>query len=107
MGTRSNDPNSTVVVARRGVGAQGRFDTPGYTFVVLRSYFLTKQRLELEVKVPEALKLYQAEHGYLPKTVEDFNRDIIEANGIKLPELPKGHRYVYDPKEGLGVEKPN
>jgi len=32
---------------------------------------------------------------------------IIKANNISLPELPEGHKYVYDPKlEMLMVEKP-
>jgi hypothetical protein len=61
----------------------------------------------LETKVPYAVKLYQAEHGHFPKTPEDFMRDIIEAQNVELPELPAGHRYVYDPQTGdLEIERP-
>ena len=50
-------------------------------------------------------KLKQMEHGSLSR--EEFMREIIKNGGIKLPELPRGQRYVYDPKRGeLMVEKP-
>lgn len=45
--------------------------------------------------------------GKGPATQEEFMREVIEKNGINLPPLPAGHRYVYDPKqEALLVEKP-
>jgi hypothetical protein len=46
-------------------------------------------------------------NGRGPKTHEEFMEKIIRANDIKLPELPSGHRYVYDPVQGeLLVEQP-
>jgi hypothetical protein len=106
VGARSNDPNTTVIAAKRGVGKTGRYEGSGMVITPIKSYFLTKQRIELELKVPQAMNLYKATNGHFPKTVEEFNSEIIEFNGIKLPELPKGHRYVYDPQDGLGVEVP-
>ena len=58
-------------------------------------------------QVHHALDLYRASNGELPKTHDDFMREIIEANNLKLPELPEGSRYVYRPQEGeLMIEVP-
>jgi hypothetical protein len=59
--------------------------------------------------VTYAIKLYEAEHGFKPKTHEAFMKEIIEANqpALKLPKLPEGHTYKYDPQKGeLMVEHP-
>ena len=107
VGTPSGDPNVETVKAKRGVGKTGRYEGSGMVITPIKAYFLTKQRTELEIKLPQAMNLYKAEHGHYPKSLEDFMRDIIEFNQIKLPELPPGHRYVYDAKTGeLAVERP-
>jgi hypothetical protein len=107
VGTPSGDPNVETVAAKRGVGKTGRYEGSGMVVTPIKAYFLTKQRTELEIKIPHALNLYKAEHGHFPKTLEDFMRDIIEFNQVKLPELPAGHRYVYKAETGeLMVERP-
>lgn len=107
VGAPSEDPNVDRVAAKRGVGKTGRIEGSGMVVTPIKAYFLTKQRTELEIKLPHAMNLYKAEHGNFPKTQEEFMRDIIELNQIKLPELPAGHRYVYEPKTGeLMVERP-
>ena len=58
------------------------------------------------LSVEHAMNLYKGEHGALPKTHEDFLRDIIQANNIKLPELPDDSHYIYMPeKEELMIER--
>lgn len=58
------------------------------------------------LNLQHAMDLYKGEHGALPKTHDDFMRDIIQANNIKLPELPDDSRYVYMPdKEELMIER--
>ncbi len=58
-------------------------------------------------QVKQALDLYRATNGELPKSQDDFMRDIITANNLKLPELPEGSRYVYRPEDGeLLIEEP-
>ena len=38
---------------------------------------------------------------------EEFMEKIVQANNIRLPELPEGHRYLYDPTTNeLMVERP-
>ena len=53
------------------------------------------------------MALFKATEGRAPKTHEEFMERIIKAGTIKLPELPEGHRYRYDPQtEQLMVEQP-
>ncbi len=86
---------------------KGQYSQSGMVVTPIKAYFRTQARTELEMKVPQAVKLYQAEHGHFPKTPEDFMKDIIEAQKVKLPELPAGHRYAYDPETGeLLIEQP-
>ena len=71
------------------------------------SGILVEEMVAYRVQVPHALNLYKATNGHFPKTQEDFVREILEPNGIKLPELPEGHFYVYDPDKGeLQVARP-
>jgi hypothetical protein len=96
-----------VVAAKTGVGQSGRYQGLGMMITPLKAYFRARQRAELEIKIPQAMNLYMAEHGHFPKTPEDFTRDIIQFNQVRLPALPPGHRYVYDAKKGeLQVEQP-
>jgi len=93
-------------VAEVGVGKKGRNYGGGVVSEPIRAMFRTEQRMQL-LQVKQAMQLYKASNGYLPKTHEIFMKEIIEANSIQLPELPEGERYVYDPEQGeLMVERP-
>ena len=93
--------------AEVGDGKKGRYEGSGVVVTPLKAYFRTQQRIVYEVQIPHAMKLYQATNGSYPKSQEEFMSQIIEPNQIKLPELPPGHRYVYDPQKAeLMVEKP-
>jgi hypothetical protein len=99
------------VKAEVGVGKKGRrLEKDGLVRIMTvpaLTYFRTEQRVVFEIKIPHALDLYKALNGKAPKTEESFMKEIIEANHIELPELPAGHRYVYDPQAGeLMVERP-
>lgn len=101
------------VKAAPGVAKQGR-SLDGYTSGIqgamtssARALFSAKQKIAYEIQVKHQLDLYKALNGQVPQTHEDFMRDIIKAYQVKLPELPSGHRYVFDPeKEELMVERP-
>jgi hypothetical protein len=65
--------------------------------------------IAFEIMVPQALQLYAATEGNYPKTHQEFWEKVIVANQLEtqLPQLPEGHRYVYDPeKKELMVERP-
>jgi hypothetical protein len=103
--------DTTRVKAEVGVGAKGRrLDDPRLNQTIVtpaRTLFRTQERIVFEISVPHALQLYEATNGRKPKTHEEFMEQVIQANQIRLPELPAGQRYVYDPQTGeLMVEKP-
>jgi hypothetical protein len=92
--------------AEVGVGKKGDY-RPGLITTPLRAYWKAQERIAFEIQIRHALDLYKATNGNFPKTQEEFDQQIIKANMIKLPELPQGHRYVYDPEQGeLMVEYP-
>ncbi len=99
-------PNMVREKAQAGVSGKGDYG-PGLVTTPIGTYFQAKERIIFEIQIPQAMNLYVAEKGNKPKTQEDFMRDIIKANLIKLPPLPPGHKYVYDPQQGeLMVEHP-
>ncbi len=80
--------------AEAGVGKQGQSlkNEAGVGRMVAQpaiTLFAVKQRVVFEIQIPQAMQLYQAEKGNPPKTHEEFMTRIIQANNIKLPELPK------------------
>lgn len=46
--------------------------------------------------VDYAIKLFRAQHDRYPKDYDEFMSQIIKANQIRLPVLPKGMKYAYD-----------
>jgi hypothetical protein len=92
--------------AKVGAGRKGHY-SPGIITTPLSTYWRMQERIEYDAKVKYGLKLYKAEHGRFPKTMEEFEEKILKPGQVKLPELPEGHRYVYDPEKGeLLVEHP-
>jgi len=81
-----------------GVGKRGRDYGPGLITTPVAAYFRTQDRLML-LQVAQVMNAYKGEHGYFPKTHQEFMDKVIKANGMQLPELPEGHRYIYDPKK--------
>jgi hypothetical protein len=88
-----------------GVTGKGNYK-PGLITTPISVYFRAQERILFD-QVKHALNLYKAEHGRVPRTHEDFMRDVIAANNLNLPELPEHYRYVFDlEKEELLVEHP-
>ena len=99
------------VKAQVGVGVKGRsLENKELVQAIVtpaRSLFATRERLMFEVQIPKAMDLFAATNGRKPNSQEEFWQQIIEANNLKLPELPEGQRYIYDPQAGeLMVERP-
>lgn len=89
-------------------GAKGRDYGEGMVATPLKSFWGAKKRLALD-QIEQAMQLYKATdpEGRGPKSHEDFMEKIIRANRIRLPELPAGERYIYDPEKGeLMIERP-
>lgn len=101
------DGSQNRVAATAGVGAKGRGYGGGLISEPIRQKFLIEQRLVFDVQIPHALQLYRATHEKGPQSNEEFMQEIIRANGIQLPELPPGERFVFDPQsQQLMVERP-
>ena len=96
------------VVADTGVGAKGRDYGGGIITEPVRQYFRAPQMIAFDIQIPSGMNTYKALHDNKgPATHEEFMKEIIEAGQIKLPTLPPGERYVYDPAtEQLMVERP-
>ena len=97
------------VVAGVGVGQRGRSldKRSGPVVEPVKTLLATKERLTFDVQLKHAMDLYKATHGRLPKSHEEFMTQIVEFNKIKLPVLPDGHKYIFDPQRGeLMVERP-
>lgn len=106
--TNTASPDTGTIEAQEalaGVGKQGQTlsghsDAQKILSGPLSAYLHVKQLAELEIKIPHALNLFQATHGRLPKSHEEFMKEIVEFNQIKLPELPAGAVYRFNTQEG-------
>ncbi|HWB12269.1 MAG TPA: hypothetical protein VG826_23780 [Pirellulales bacterium] len=102
-------PQPGVVTEKAQVGATGKGNYgggPGMVTTPISVYFQAQERV-IFLTVEHTMNLYEAEHGHKPKTEEEFMKQIIEANQIRLPQLPPGSKYKYDPQKGeLLVERP-
>jgi len=88
------------------VGKKGRGYGAGMITTPIAAYFSIRERLAFD-QVTHAMDLYKATNEHAPKSHEEFMEKIIKENGVKLPQLPAGERYLYDPKtEQLMVERP-
>ena len=99
------------VLEKAGVGSglKGRSldQHEGIIVTPAKTLFAAKEKIKFEIEIPHTLNLYKALEGHAPKSHDEFMEKIIKANNIQLPELPEGHKYVYDPMtETLMVEKP-
>jgi len=93
--------------AEMGVGKKGRGYEPGMITTPVATYFAARERMVFDIQIPQAMKMYKAVNEHGPKSHDEFMKKIIQENLIRLPDLPDGHRYLYDPTtEELMVERP-
>ncbi len=93
-------------VAEPGVGVRGATLEHNIIQGPAKAYFQVRERTAF-LQVEQALNLFRGLEGRLPQSHEEFMEKVIQANGIQLPELPAGARYVWDPQKGeLMVERP-
>ncbi len=107
--TPTAEPEVARDVARVGVGRKGRGYGGGLVSEPARQFFGIRERLVFDAQIPQALNTYKAldPAGKGPKTHDEFMAKVIKENGIQLPELPDGQRYVYEAEsETLMVERP-
>ncbi len=102
-------PELTRKVAGVGDGKKGHtYGKLPMTYAASQSWRI-KEKLVFEIEIPRSLQIYKNINPRFegPQSHEEFMEKIIKEYHIVLPELPDGHRYVYDPdKEQLLVEQP-
>jgi hypothetical protein len=91
-------------VAKAGVGVKGDSlnDIQGNDPRMLiagpaKAYFNLREKAVFDISLPQAVNLYNATNGRNPKNHEEYMREIVEFNKIKLPALPTGMVYRYHP----------
>ena len=87
------------VTVRDPVRGRRSREAGGYLGAVGNARFAAEYKTVYEIAVPHALNLYWASEGDYPKTHDEFMKNIIEFNKIKLPELPPDREYIYVPEE--------
>ncbi|MBI1902863.1 MAG: hypothetical protein HYS13_17335 [Planctomycetia bacterium] len=98
------NPGATEIVpaTMNTVGTKGRDYGGDPITEPISQYWKVQDRLALDT-YNYAMKLYYAEHGEYPPTLEDVKPLL----AMPLPPLKPGHEYVYDPKTGqLFVKRP-
>jgi len=94
-------------VAQAGVGQKGRGYGGGIISTPVSTLFRAEQRMVFDVQIPQALRTVKTLEGRSPRTTEEFMEKVIVAYDIRLPALPPGDKYVWDPEtEQLMVEHP-
>lgn len=104
-----DDPNLERLKAGKGVGAKGRSldEYEGVYVTPAKAYFAAKERIVFEIQFPSQYQIYKAMSEDVPKDFADLKVKVLDAYQIKLPDLPMGHKYVWDAAtEQLLVERP-
>ena len=107
---QDDENNMVTVAATPGMTGKGNYasananNAMGIITVPISQYFRVQERLALQ-QVEAGMNYFKAEQGRAPATQEEFMEKIIQANNIKLPQLPTGQSYVYEGGE-LKVRKP-
>lgn len=59
-----------------------------------------KQKAIFDIQLKQAIDVFRAEKGRLPKSHEEFMQRCVEAYKIRLPELPAGSIYRFNVEKG-------
>ena len=101
-----SNTNEVTVKAEAGVGRRGRGYGGGMVTEPIKQYFHARQRINF-LMLENAIRNYKTLNGRMPTSHDEFMKEIVEANAVRLPELPDGQEYVYDPdREELMVRRP-
>ena len=108
--TTPPQPQEGRKTAEVGDGRKGHYEEFGRMSIFshnIGAMYRMQERLTYNIEIPHAMNLYKATNGRAPQTHEEFWREIIQANKLKMPELKEGCRYEYNPQtEELEVVYP-
>ncbi len=81
--------------ARPGVGQLGIEIADGPLGTPVKALFGVQESLAF-MRLKQPMEIYRAIYGHYPKSHEEFFKEIVQKNNIRLPPLPPGTRYLYD-----------
>ena len=87
-------------VGKKGQSLQGKEGVAKITATPLAAMANVEQKVQLEIKLTQALRLFQASEGRLPSSHQEFMDKIVKPNRIQLPELPPGAVYRFNVEKG-------
>ncbi len=96
------------VKAEKGVGLKGRSldGSSGVIVTPVKALFAAKEEIAFEFSFRHQYDIYRAANE-VPKDFDDLTEKVLKPFLIELPELPPGHKYVWDAaNEELMVERP-
>ena len=91
---------AAVGVAKQGQSLQDRQGVAKIVAAPLSAVAGVKQMVAYDIQVKQALDVFQAQEGRLPRSHEEFMEKCIRANNIQLPELPEGAVYRFNVEKG-------
>jgi hypothetical protein len=80
-------------------GVQGQGYGGGLITEPVHEFFSMRNLITWD-QIKHDMDIWQAIHNRYPKDAKEFQKEILDEAQIELPELPRGNRYVYDPKTG-------
>jgi hypothetical protein len=99
---------ATAGVGKQGEKLLGHNDAQRIISGPASELFQLRQRAVFDIQIPQALNLYKATHGRAPRSHEEFVSQVLQPNGIALPELRTGMVYQFNTeKEELWVYPEN
>jgi hypothetical protein len=99
-------PPTVVEKADVGLTKKGNYGSPDPISTPISAMWRAQERVVL-LQIQQAMQLFETTEGRKPNSHAEFMDKIININGIRLPQLPPAHTYIYDPKQGeLMVERP-
>ena len=96
---------TTLQKADAGVAAHGQGLGGGIITEPIHQYFMMNDRINF-MNIQHQADIWKAAHNNkYPKNKDEYIKEILVPCNVDLPELPPGHRYVYDAQKGeLDVE---
>ncbi len=88
-----------VGVAKQGQKLMGHSDAQKMITGPASQLLQVRQAAIFNIQIPQALQLYQAQHGRSPSNHDEFVKQILEPNRLSLPELPDGMVYQFNPEQ--------
>ena len=104
IGLPEPPPGSLRQKADVGISPKGQGYGGGLITEPISVYFKAPQMVVFRIQIPHAMNLYRAQYGHFPKTQEEFEK-LLKENGIQLPPLPPGARYVYDAQKATQMQQ--